>query len=234
MGAHVGQEFAHYEATGLRQQIWIEPQPGVFAQLRAALPDEPRIRAFNVACGSARSRATMHHIEGNRGLSDSLLEPDLALKRERWKDRDFRPGGTIEVDVIPLDDLFTQHDLDPRRYNLLCVDTQGFELEVLRGSTRLLRDAIDCLHLEVSTIPFYTGQCLLPDLDRFLAGAGFARVHTRWGPRDHGDAFYVRASRLTHWQRRVLAIFGPRQRGKRPSVVVPPQPKVEILATTLS
>lgn len=225
VGAHTGQEFARYEQAGIRQQVWVEPQPGPFAQLRATIPDEPRFRLFNVACGSVRTTATMHHIEGNRGLSDSLLEPNHALMGQRWRDRTFTPGGTFEVPVVPVDDLLAESGADPALYNFLSIDTQGYELEVLRGATALLRTSIECLSIEISTIPFYAGQCLLPELDTFLAQHGFTRIYTRWGPRDHGDGFYVRASRISPWQRWVIETFGPRQRGKRPSRRVPTPPR---------
>lgn len=218
VGAHAGQEFAHYEACGLKNQVWVEPQPGPFAQLRAALPNEPRIRLFNVACGSSRTTAVMHEIEGNRGLSNSLLEPDLELKASRWKRLELKAGGTFEVPVVPLDELLEESGARAEDYSLLSIDTQGYELEVLRGATRLLEKGIQAIDCEVSTVAFYKGSALLPEIEAFVGERGFVRVFTKWGVRDHGDAFFVRRSLLGPWRRWWVERLGPAERGKRPSV----------------
>jgi FkbM family methyltransferase len=200
IGAHTGQEFARYEQAGIRQQVWVEPQPGPFAQLRAAIPDEPRIRLFNVACGSVRTTATMHHIEGNRGLSDSLLPPDHALMGQRWRDRTFTPGGTFEVPVVPIDDLLAVSNADPTLYNFLSIDTQGYELEVLRGATEALTTA-DAVLLEVSFRELYAGQPLAHELIAFLGDRGFriadvcSYAQGADGSLEQSDMLFLRSNR---------------------------------------
>jgi FkbM family methyltransferase len=54
----------------------------------------------------------------------------------------------------------------------LKVDTQGYESEVLKGAEQTLARVIG-VQLELSLIPLYTGQQLLPELMQFMQDSGF-------------------------------------------------------------
>ncbi|MBL8760069.1 MAG: FkbM family methyltransferase [Phycisphaerae bacterium] len=203
VGAHLGQEAAAYRACGIERQLWIEPQPDIFARLCAMLPSDERVTAVNVACGESAGVATMHVLSGNEGMSNSLLEPELHLRK--WPE--FRPGATIEVAVKRLDDVVEERKLSAAEFNLICVDTQGFELPVLRGATRQLSHA-DALVCEVSAVELYKGGTRVEELDVFLHERGFLRVKTRWASGCVGDALYVRRGLLPVLTRARVAVFG--------------------------
>jgi hypothetical protein len=58
--------------------------------------------------------------------------------------------------------------------DLLKIDTQGFDLEVLRGAAEMLcRRAIDTLLVEVNFISLYKGQGSFGEVERFLAEKGY-------------------------------------------------------------
>jgi FkbM family methyltransferase len=205
VGAHEGQEYGLYAAMGISRQIWVEPQPLIFARLAASVPSDERIVCINAACGPAHGTATMHVLEGNEGKSNSLLEPTLHL--ERWPE--FKRGGTINVRMAPLDDLLKESSADAADFNLLCVDVQGFELEVLKGAEGVLREA-DAVVCEVSATPLYGGGCTVGQIDKWLGVRGFARLETVWSSGISGDALYVRRARLSALARLRLAALGPR------------------------
>lgn len=192
-----------YRGLGLSNQLWFEPQRGPFARLLAALPDDSSIRAFNLACGDAPGRASMHTSDFGEGMCNSLLAP-AALAAERW------PGlvatGTVEVEVARLDDVLAREGLAAGEYGLMVIDVQGFELPVLRGAERALSRGIDAVVTEVSRREFYEGGARIGDLDRHLGARGFHRVAVAWPARDHGDAMYVRMAALTP-PRRMLACW---------------------------
>jgi FkbM family methyltransferase len=207
VGAHEGQEFAHYERCGIKRQVWVEPQPDVFSRLKTNLPTRPDVHALNFACGATAGRAQMHVLAGNEGQSNSLLEPKEHLRVFS----EFQKSGTIEVDVVPLDDLLERNGLAPSDFSLLSMDTQGFELEVLKGAPRVVA-AVDAVVTEITEIELYAGCPRVRDLDAFLGDAGFRRVISRIGKQQFGDAMYVRATLLTGWQRRRLRWFGAARR----------------------
>lgn len=203
VGAHLGQEAQVYRACGIERQLWIEPQPDIFARLRASLPDDARVRAVNVACGESPGAATMHVLSGNDGKSNSLLEPKLHL--QKWPE--FQPGEKIDVAVKRLDDVIDEQGLRADDFNLICIDTQGFELPVLRGAPRQIERA-DAMVCEVAAAELYAGGTLVHDLDAFLRERGFLRAKTKWAAGCSGDALYVRRSLLPWWRRAKVAMFG--------------------------
>jgi len=86
--------------------------------------------------------------------------------------------GLTEIDLVTmtvrrLDDYAEEHRLLPP--DLMKLDVQGFELEVLSGSTRMLRHAKGLI-VEVSFVELYENQCQFPEVCRFLDDHGFA-VH---------------------------------------------------------
>ncbi|MCC6228122.1 MAG: FkbM family methyltransferase [Phycisphaerales bacterium] len=203
VGAHLGQEAGVYRECGIGRQLWIEPQPDIFARLCASLPESLLVKAVNVACGEAPGVATMHVLSGNEGKSNSLLEPKLHL--QKWPE--FQPGAKIDVAVKRLDDVIEEQGLRGEDFNLICIDTQGFELPVLRGATRQLTK-VDALVCEVSAVELYKGGTLVRDLDAFLCERGFLRVKTKWASGCSGDALYVRRGLLSPFTRAKITLLG--------------------------
>lgn len=214
VGGHDGQEYQLYRNCGIARQVWVEPQLEVFARLQERVKGDPDVRCINAACGPNPGHATMHLIDGNDGKSSSLLEPTLHL--ERWPE--FVRGGTIEVDVVRLDDLVAglaaEGGAGAEKFDLLCLDVQGFEMEVLRGATALLGTQVDCVVTEVAAVPLFKGGCLVGELDEFFENLGFVRVTAKWAAGCAGDAMYVRRKKLSAFQSLRLSLFGAR--GKHP------------------
>lgn len=212
IGAHTGQEHPIYTACGIHDQVWVEPQPEAFARLTQNLPDggkAGRVRAFNVACGPQRGTAKLHRVGGN-GESDSLLAPKEML--QDYANFGFADRGTIEVPVVPVDELLAENGLDPSKYNLLSVDVQGYELPVLRGAVKTL-PGIDAIISEISEREMYEGNTLAPQLDAFLAEHGFVRVVSRLSKRTrHGNALYLKRSLLRGWPNLMHKLVGPVRR----------------------
>lgn len=209
VGAHVGDEVDDYRRCGIGRQVWIEPQPEVFARLRARIAGNPEARAYNVACGSSAGEAEMHLLSGNDGRSNSLLAPKLHLERFP----EFTPAGTIRVPVVTLDELFAREGLDPRAYPLMVLDVQGFEMHVLRGAGGYLSSGCKAVVSEVAAAELYAGGCLVGELDEFFGERGFVRLRTKWAAGCAGDAFYVRGEllpALTRWKVRALGGKGHR------------------------
>ena len=74
----------------------------------------------------------------------------------------------------------------------MSIDTQGFELEVLKGATENLA-IVDYLIVEINRKPLYEDSPLERDIDKFLK-CNFIRVVTSyWGSECvWGDGFYIR------------------------------------------
>ena len=106
--------------------------------------------------------------------------------------------GTIASETIPvrrLDDLMQPEWLGPYA---LKIDTQGFELEVLRGASAVLAQTA-VLTVELSLAHLYSGGARVADVFALLEGQGFRAIAITEGFSDivrnemlQVDAIFVR------------------------------------------
>ncbi len=115
---------------------------------RCALGDINKIKKF--------------HISGNRE-SSSLLK----ILR---KHTDLRPDSkTIKIEKINVErlDNFKREISKLEKNLLLKIDTQGSEIDVLKGAGNLIKN-IKCLFVEVSLVPLYKNQKLWLDIIEYV------------------------------------------------------------------
>lgn len=188
VGAHEGVEHELYNSMGIRRQLFIEPHPETFRRLASHVPNNAEVRLLNIACGAKPGRATMYETSGNDGASNSLLEPNAHLNEMH----NIATSGTVEIEVQPLDDAIPAANLQPKDFNIIVLDVQGFELEVLRGSVKTLTQHTDAIFCEIQRISLYRDGVLAPEIDAFMRQHGFERVMTQWMAASFGDGLYLR------------------------------------------
>jgi FkbM family methyltransferase len=128
VGAHVGEVSERLLQAGYSVHAF-EPYPPSFEALRARFADKGRLRALQLAIGSADGEALLHVAQENSGaetlsLFNSLIEHPM-------------PGGLQFTDTIPvrvrsLASLRGSGQI-PASVGLLKIDTEGFDLEVING-----------------------------------------------------------------------------------------------------
>jgi FkbM family methyltransferase len=160
IGAHTGGEAPIYEKLGIKNTIYYEPVPASFKKLKKKVGR----RAVNLALGNFNGTAKMY-IASNRGMSSSLLKPNIHLTQY--------PGITYD------------------KYNMINIDTEGYELEVFRGGIETLKK-IDYIMTEVSRAELYERSVQIYELDVFLSHFGFVRKEVDWAGGTWGDAFYMK------------------------------------------
>src|SRR4051812_8198505 len=131
-GANVGQ-FARASAEFYPEATIysVEALPRVAKVFRANLSDRPSVRLFETALGSYTG--TIRFYPNSYDQSSSALQLRDA---ERPKHAGQVQLDPIDVPIIRLDELLDVNAL--RGPILLKLDLQGFELEALRGASRLL------------------------------------------------------------------------------------------------
>jgi FkbM family methyltransferase len=115
------------------------------------------------------------------GYGSSLLEANADLKDlyipAHWIDYDYTVYEAIsaksrrEVTTKTLDQI-TKERSDVPLPDFLSLDTQGSELDILRGSPAAL-DAAVCIVTEIEFVPLYQDQPLFGEICTFLASRGF-------------------------------------------------------------
>lgn len=132
-----------------------EPVPATYAILAAAAQKHPNWQVFNLALGDTAGQMTIHcHTDDS--LNSFLPTGNLA--RERYDGMDQRKE---EVNIETLDSFLEKKigasEMKSPNSIFLKLDTQGYDLAVLRGAQRTV-EMITIIQSEASVNPIYEGM----------------------------------------------------------------------------
>lgn len=154
VGANAGQFGLRLRNLGYRG--WIvsfEPVRETFDRLADLASGDPRWRVHRLALGSSAESRPIY-VASMREFSSFREPTPFSLERFRGESEVQHPE---DVRVVTLDECQAEClNGIPSSRLFLKVDTQGWDLEVLRGASRIL-GRCDGLQLELSLIPIYRG-----------------------------------------------------------------------------
>lgn len=157
------------KVVGYRGQIEsFEPVTPTFTALERRASGDPAWRVHRVGLGSADEHRRISVLSGS---DMSTLYELSALGRERF-DRSTTVVGTEEIEIRRLDSLVDELGLDQAQHPFLKTDTEGHDLEVLRGAGEHLGRFVGVL-TEAHTVPVHEGEPTIAEVVTFLHGAGF-------------------------------------------------------------
>jgi FkbM family methyltransferase len=166
VGANEGQYAGAMRRNGYRGRIVsFEPLASAYGELERRAKAVPGWETRHFALGETAGTALLH-VAGN-SWSSSLLAmaprhvesaPESAYVAEE------------EIDVRTLDDVATEL-IGPRDRVWLKIDTQGYEIPVLRGAERTL-DRVEVVETELSLVELYEGQALFGEAVTYLIARG--------------------------------------------------------------
>jgi FkbM family methyltransferase len=181
IGGHYGEEVQDYIDEGIQQIILFEPLSENFNILKEKAGNlNANIEGFQVALGAKKGTATMY-VSDNEKQSSSILKPKVHLTHHPH----VKFPTTEEVEVHTLD------SYNCGNYNFINMDVQGFELEVLKGGTRVL-EQVNYVYCEVNRDEVYENNAYVEEIDEFLAQYGMERMETDWAGDIWGDALYIK------------------------------------------
>lgn len=149
--------------------ISFEPLTSAFAALTEHAKDTPRWTVCNVALGDVDGTCEMH-VAGN-SYSSSLLDMLPSLLHSA---PEAEYVNTEAVTIRTLDSVFDDY-CDATNEIYLKIDTQGYEMNVLRGAANSLRH-IDTVQMEMSLTPLYDGEMLFVELYQYMTSMDYALV----------------------------------------------------------
>ena len=163
VGANRGQSIERF------RRVFGHPVIHAFEPGRAAFAELQRRCAGavlnNVALGPREETRTF--LDNDHDDMSSLLEPSATA----WGEI----ASRYPVDVITLDGYCRTRGIE--RIDILKIDTQGFDLEVLKGAEGLLRaPAIHLIYTEIIFSDMYKGLPRFDETYAFLADRGYALV----------------------------------------------------------
>jgi FkbM family methyltransferase len=142
-----------------------EPDPDTFKKLQENTADIPDLTCNNCGLGAINGELAF-------GVSDhpemsSFLAPD----KQAWG----QVLQQIKVPVQTIDDYCAKRKIN--RIDILKSDTQGYDLQVLRGAEGMMRrHGIQMLFMEVNFSQLYKGQPRLDEIYSYLHDHGFRLV----------------------------------------------------------
>lgn len=151
------------------QILSFEPVSRYYDLLMTRSAEDSAWQIFNFALGSERGEAEIN-VTQSPGLN-SFLAPRKDVVSGYWKE-----GAIIGVEMVQiktLDDVLEEIGLDCSTKNVyLKLDTQGFDLAVLKGAEKSLPN-IPALQTEASIRPIYEGMPTYTEVVDFLTQTGF-------------------------------------------------------------
>ena len=197
VGAGSGQYASKLRASGYRGRIVsFEPMASASAAARTAAAGDPAWTVEAFGLGAEDREATLN-IAGN-SVSSSLLA--MLPSHEETAPGSANVG--VESVRIRRFDHLPNEMRSAGKHPCFKVDTQGYELAVLRGTGDQLA-RMELLQLELSLVPLYTDGPLYDEVMRFVDEAGFKLAGIVPGFSDHEsgqmlqmDGFFIRHDRL--------------------------------------
>jgi FkbM family methyltransferase len=166
VGANVGQSIDLFRGRFEEPVIHaFEPGADTFLELRKHAAGTPDLYLNNFALGSRPGVSDF--LENTCSVMSSFLEPG----QDCWGN--IRSRRAVEVKTI---DDYCQHN-DISHIEILKSDTQGFDLEVIRGAeNRLAQSFIHLIFLEITFSDMYKRLPRLDEIYAFLIDRGFFLV----------------------------------------------------------
>jgi FkbM family methyltransferase len=184
IGAHHAEEYEGWLSEGREEFIFFEPVTASYEKLCRILPRSEKISIYKLALGNMTGVTFMYIETEHQGKSCSILEPYLHLTQ--YPDIKFTGKEIVAIDK--LDNIKYNRSL----YDHLHIDTQGYEMEVLKGAVRSLK-SIETIQCEVYRKELYKGCVMIEEITNWLYEQGFELVEVKWKGMSWGDANFQRS-----------------------------------------
>jgi FkbM family methyltransferase len=201
VGANIGQSVTKYRSFFPHARIHaFEPLPKAYRQLLLAADAAGNVVVNQSALHAAPGVKKFYSNRGGANQTSSFLPPATDV-RHSFPEHAFEVEQVLEVNVTTLDDYCAEHSIE--HIDVLKMDTQGTELDILRGANRMLeRRAITMAYVEIVFAPVYAGNALYHHIASQLetCGMDLFRIYTQCygtaGRHIGGDALFVERSVL--------------------------------------
>jgi FkbM family methyltransferase len=159
VGANIGQSAKRYSKYFPGAIIYsFEPVPAVFARMQERVRRFDRIRCFNVGLGASAGKVAMAVDE--RSTMSQMVGADAT-------------GERVLVDVTTLDEFCAVQAVE--RIDILKIDTEGLDLDVLRGARQLLAEQrIGIVEVEAGMHGGNTRHVPFEVLKAYLEASGYS------------------------------------------------------------
>lgn len=170
VGANRGQTIEKLSKIWPQAKIHsFEPNPEACEQIRQNIPVNKNINIYPMALGATPGQMTLHVLEHSPSSSLLSASPNW---REYVQKQSYELKKEVTVEVSTVDMMAAK--LNINHIDLLKIDTQGFDLQVLRGAQGLLRrGAIGAIFCETMFAELYQSQAYYHQIVEYLNELGY-------------------------------------------------------------
>ena len=163
VGANVGQSATLLSAEFPESQIYsFEPSADTYEQLQRNFQHHDRVHCIQMALGSAKKTAKL--------ALDGSSDRSFLVTESSQTDQQNTDSETVQVDT--LDSYCSANKID--RISFLKIDTEGGDLDVLKGATNLLTEhRVDIVEVEAGMNPKNDRHVSFETLKEFLESHGY-------------------------------------------------------------
>ena len=174
VGAHKGEYLKKIRKIKPSKIYAFEPQKKIFQQLKVNTKKFKEVKIFNYACNDKDIKQTF--FINSLTSTSSLLKPNESNWWIKFKKFILQKNSLIEsMEVIKtktLDSIIFK-ELDPHSKILIKIDTEGNELNVLKGSKKILQKRnVSFIQVEVAKNEIYESN-KSEELEAFLNKQGY-------------------------------------------------------------
>lgn len=160
VGANIGQSARSFVQSWPEARIHcFEPVPSSFAKLTETARNLPQVTLHNLGFGRHSGTAEMTNLP--QSVQNRIVAPG-----------DSQPTQTVQI--LRGDAFCDDHGI--RRISYLKIDTEGHDLEVLKGFGRMLK-RVDFVQVEAGMNPYNKTHVPFEALTSFLTKRGFLLFH---------------------------------------------------------
>jgi FkbM family methyltransferase len=168
IGARYGIGEAWFRLHPLAAIVGFEADPDECARLNREVAGRRQEHYYPLVLGAAETTAALYRTVSP--ACSSIYPPDQELAARYPELQCQRLVDSRDISLTTLDQW--AESAGRPEISFMKLDTQGSELDILKGATRTLRGCLG-LELEVEFSPLYHGQPLFAEVDNYLRGLGF-------------------------------------------------------------
>ncbi len=160
IGANTGQSIIRFNKILNLEKIYsIEPSPIAFEQLYTNFKEKKNIKLFNFAIGRTKGISTFYDYNKN------VLSSFNKLNNENKSNFKYKKN---KVKVLTLDDFCKSNKIS--KINILKIDTQGNEINILKGAAKSLKKGLfELVELEIILGNYYEKYSNFYSYEKYLS-----------------------------------------------------------------